>query len=374
MDPLSKRLPRRLLIDCTTAGRRMTGIERYATEAGGSLAAAQRQLGVSVTVLLGRGGEAHWLQYQTSEGLDLRESPFTSVFLTQQLWLPYQVLRLRPDVAWFPCFPPSPLVFLGRTRVIRTIFDGFIWSKPNTMTLKNALYYKPLETWGSHYYSLVHTISEHARADIERHLPWLEGRVVSSGAGASRLPEPSGDGAAAFGVTGPYLLFVGTIEPRKNLPFLLKVFSQVRLERPDLKLVLAGRFGWATDEVIRNRKAAGLEDSVVLTGSISDSILSALYSGATALTYPSLREGFGLPVVEAMSRGLPVISSNTTSLPEVCGDAATLIPPDDERAWLQAIRDVLASPEKRERMAAAGREQARKFDWETVAGRIAETL
>ena len=170
------------------------------------------------------------------------------------------------------------------------------------------------------------------------------------------------------------MLAVGTLEPRKNLPFLLRVFQRFRERRPDMQLVLAGRFGWGAAEVRRTLAELGLDGQVVLTGAIADADLAALYEGAMALLFPSLHEGFGLPLIEAMSAGLPVVSSNVTSMPEVCSDAALLVPPGDEDCWLEAMRSMAEDAPLRVRLTELGLARAAAFSWDNVAARIAATI
>lgn len=365
----------RLVIDATIAGSRMSGLERYTTEVGGRLAAIKADEGMEVSLLIRRGSRAEWAKRLPHRADLLVESPSVSSLVTQQFWIPRMLQRKQADVAFFPGFPPSPLTFQQpRLRTVRTIFDAVMWAAPETTSRKNKLYYRPLETFGSHHYSQIHTISQHARAEIEHYLPWTVGRVAVSGCGVSASSEPDPRGARAFGVEGAYLLFVGTIEPRKNLPFLLDVFTDILREQPAVKLVIAGRPGWGQTVLAEQIVAKGVEGAVVLTGAISEAMLSALYREAAMLVFPSLYEGFGLPVVEAMKQGLPVISSDAASLPEVAGDAAITLAPHDKLAWTNAIRGILGDESLRRQMCNKGKLQAKRFEWDAVARRIGDTL
>jgi len=165
-----------------------------------------------------------------------------------------------------------------------------------------------------------------------------------------------------------FVLYVGTIEPRKNLVMLLGAFRQASLA--DLKLVIVGKRGWLFQEALARVHELGLEDQVIWTGFVPDDDLPALYSLAQVFAYPSLFEGFGLPVAEAMACGTPVLCSNTSSLPEVAGDAALLLPPTDVCAWSQAlvriVQDVSLHADLRER----GLRQAKRFTWEASANLV----
>ena len=181
-------------------------------------------------------------------------------------------------------------------------------------------------------------------------------------------PPGAADQAAAarlladLGVRGPFLLAVGTLEPRKNLPRLLAAFGEVTDELPDHFLVVAGPVGWGptlrpTWDSVR----------VKLAGPVGDPVLRALYRTAEGLAYPSLYEGFGLPVVEAMAHGLPVLTSDRSSLPEVAGDAAVLVDPLDRGAIAKGLVRLVTDSALRRRLADAGPRRAARFTWPATA-------
>lgn len=168
-----------------------------------------------------------------------------------------------------------------------------------------------------------------------------------------------------LGVTSPYLLSVGTLEPRKNLLRLVRAYRQVAPEVPHA-LVLAGPPGWQSAE-LEAELARASPGVIVRTGQVSDRDLDALYRGAAAFAYLSLYEGFGLPVVEAMARGVATITSNTSSLPEVAGDAALLVDPEDVGEIADALALVLTDPALAEDLRRRGRERAATFSWAATA-------
>lgn len=365
----------RLAIDATAVGNRISGIERYAFEVACHLLEYGEQRGWDVRLLIHKDSRERWAETIADAGAKILVSPWRSKLLTQQIWIPYILVKQRFNTAYFPGFPPSPLAFLiPNLKVVRTIFDGVMWAAPETISLKNRLYFRPLENFGSRRYALVHTISHNAKDEISKFLPYLQSKIFVSGCGVTIADQADARGASEVGATGEYLLFVGTLEPRKNIPFLLSAFSKVLSAHPQIKLVLAGRRGWGADAVDRQIVALGLSDNVVMTGPITDEVLSAIYSRATALVFPSFYEGFGLPVVEAMQKRVPVICSNTSSLPEVGGDAAILLPPDDQAAWVDAMCNVIKNPKLRSDMIAKGLEHAKMFQWNAVAARIGVTL
>jgi glycosyltransferase involved in cell wall biosynthesis len=166
-----------------------------------------------------------------------------------------------------------------------------------------------------------------------------------------------------------YILFVGTLEPRKNVTILLQAFAQVMAETPqdDLGLVIAGGRGWGSEDYLATVDALKLRDRVRFTGVVEDDHLPDLYRGALLFVYPSLYEGFGLPVLEAMACGTPVITSNRTSLPEVAGDAALLVDPTQPEALAAAMTSIIQDGELRQGLRAKGLTRARAFTWEAVA-------
>ena len=183
---------------------------------------------------------------------------------------------------------------------------------------------------------------------------------------------------SGFGIGGPFALFVGGIEPRKNLDALVEAFACV--DDPEPWLVIAGgRTYWApqgTEALLAKVEALPerLRRRVVLTGYVSDDEKRAMLAGATVLAYPSRYEGFGFPVLEGFSAGVPVLTSSAASLPEVAGDAALMVDPNDVDAIAEGLVRLFGEPDLRERLVAAGRDRLATFSWERTAGATAEVL
>ncbi|RME69436.1 MAG: glycosyltransferase family 1 protein, partial [Chloroflexi bacterium] len=165
----------------------------------------------------------------------------------------------------------------------------------------------------------------------------------------------------------PFILSVGTIQPRKNFRRLIQAFA--RLD-PPYTLVIAGGRGWGESDIFAEAVRLGLQDRVHFPGFIADDDLPALYSAAELFVYPSLYEGFGLPALEAMACGTPVVASNRSALPEVVGEAGLLVDPLDVGAIAGAMAQVLTTPELRQKLSEAGQRRAAQFTWDGVARQL----
>ncbi len=168
----------------------------------------------------------------------------------------------------------------------------------------------------------------------------------------------------------PYSFSIGTVQPRKNYSRLIRALAQLRAEGHDLALVIAGGRGWLEDEMYQTLREVRMQDYVHLIGFADESDLPALYSGALCTTFPSLYEGFGLPVLESMACGTPVVTSNVSSLPEVAGNAALQVNPYDLEAITDAVRRIINDYALREDLIERGYQQARRFTWEDSARQL----
>lgn len=216
------------------------------------------------------------------------------------------------------------------------------------------------------------TISESSRRDIIRFYRVPPHRVVVTplAAGPQYKPQPPGEVQRvrqAYGLQDRYLLAVGNVQPRKNLPRLIEAFSMVAGEVPDAQLAIVGRSAWRGSEVEATVNRLGLNNRVRFAGYVPDADLPALYTGAAAFCYPSLYEGFGLPPLEAMSCGTPTITSNVSSLPEVVGDAAITVDPTSVGDIADAVRHLLLDEAAHTEHRGRGLARAQQFSWERTA-------
>ena len=164
-----------------------------------------------------------------------------------------------------------------------------------------------------------------------------------------------------------FFLYLGNIEPRKNLITIIRAFKKFTENNHEIKLILAGEQTWLSEKITDEIKKLNLENSVFLPGYVDENDLPLWYASALAFLYPSKYEGFGLPVIEAMAAGAPVVTSNVSSLPEVAGNAAILLPPDDIDGWASAMKNLSENQEARNKLICSGFNRAQNFSWEKCA-------
>jgi glycosyltransferase involved in cell wall biosynthesis len=265
----------------------------------------------------------------------------------------------------------APLVFTGARRVL-TLHDVIPYIYPQTSTKLDWLIYHLWLPKVVRRIDAIITVSEQSKRDIVRYLSAKPEKITVIPEAASPLYRPidpiqKESRLLAHGIDFPYILYIGSIEARKNLIVLLEAYAQLRHWSQKWKLVIVGARKWKYTPVFNTLERLQLSSYVHFTGYIPEADLPALYNGASLFVFPSLYEGFGLPVLEAMACGTPVITSNCSSLPEVTADAAILIHPMDVNAITLAIRRVLEEPDLAISLRQKGIARARHYSWESTA-------
>lgn len=275
--------------------------------------------------------------------------------------------RSRPDVTFVPAHT-LPLWFPGRAVV--TIHDLGYKYFPDAHPAAARLYLEWTTRYSARRATRVIADSLATAHDLAAHYRISENKmsVVYPGVDETLAPVTDQEALATlwarYRLPERYLLFVGTLQPRKNIARIVQAYARWRAAHPDddIALVLAGQQGWLYDP----QWTAGV-DGVILPGYVDDADVPALYSGAQALLFPSLHEGFGFPILEAMRCGIPVITSNTSSMPEAAGEAALLVNARDVGAIASAIEQIVTDVQLRADLIARGHWQAERFTWARAA-------
>ncbi len=268
-----------------------------------------------------------------------------------------------------PCWRPCPTVL--------TVHDLIGYLFPANLPPVARFYWARWLPFSIRFAGRIIADSEHTRRDLERLLGVPRERITVIPLAADERFRPISDPVRRADVRDRYdlpasfILYVGTLEPRKGLDTLVNAYASLAAEFPHA-LVIAGKKGWYTLPLFRQIEALGLRYRVRFTDYVDDADLPVLYSLADLFVFPSRYEGFGLPPLEAMACGVPVISSNAASLPEVIGDAGVLVPPDNVGALAAAMRQVLVDETLRANLRARGLARAGRFSWDETARQTAK--
>ncbi|TAK25290.1 MAG: glycosyltransferase family 1 protein [Chloroflexota bacterium] len=350
----------RIAVDASRADwPRPTGTERYARE-----------------LCTGFGADPGPHQWTFYSGTPLRREIIgqarNTVLSAPRLWthvgLAGAMVRDQPDALFVPAHvipaihPAASLVTvhdLGYLRY-RLAYSPLAW-----------IYLVMSTIWSATVARTIICDSQATEGDLVQHIPAVRGKTRVVHLGVSPKFRPMGTAATeALGNGRDYLLFVGTMQPRKNLARLLRAYKWASCNRGFPRLVIAGspardaeRIGHLIDEL-------GLTERVWPVGYVAQEDLPALYSGALAFVFPSLYEGFGLPLLEAMACGTPVIAGRNSSMPEIVGDSGLLVDASNTEAISEAIRRVVDDRDLRQRLIARGQTRAAAFTWSATVARV----
>lgn len=354
-------------IDARLPYYRMGGISQYVLHLLPALAELDRNN--SYLVFQSRKDER---SYRPDRPNFRRVNVWTPCHHRRERWLlGAEVALRRPDVFHSPDFIPPAF---GAGRHVITVHDLNFLYYPEYLTAESRRYYREQIGWAVQRADSISADSEHTRQDLIARLAVPPEKVRTIYLAANPLyrqtpaPEMVAQTLAGYNLPRGFLLFVGTLEPRKNVPVLIEAYARLRREEQvDLPLILVGGKGWLYEEIFATIEKQGIARHVHHLSGVSDEVLAHLYHAAGALALPSHYEGFGLPPLEAMHCGCPVVVSDRASLPEIVGDAGILLPPDDVPAWAEALARALSDSEQRAQMIARGYRQAEQFTWEQTA-------
>jgi len=298
-----------------------------------------------------------------------------AVLFEHQLFEPLTLRRLRPQVLHTPGLA-SPLLWHGP--VVLTLHDVGFLHMPEQMSRASLYYWRYLALPSARRAARIVTVSYHAREEIARelHLP-LERieTVYNSIDDQFQAPVPAeaiAQARARYHLSEQYMLFVGTIQARKNVGALVRAFERLAPGMPDAQLALVGGISGNSEAILREVEQSPAAARIRMTGRVAYEDLPAIYAGAQVLVLPSKHEGFGLTMIEAMACGTPVVANNASCLPEVAGDAAVLVDADDAEAFAATIRQVMEDEALRRDLIARGFQRAAQFRPEICAQRMLE--
>ncbi|GMR19027.1 MAG: glycosyltransferase family 1 protein [Patescibacteria group bacterium] len=286
--------------------------------------------------------------------------------------LPLEAFFGRHDIYFFPDFVEYPH-WTGKSVVV--IHDLSFLKVPQYVAKFNEIFLRRFVSVSAKRADHLIANSEYTKQDIVNTYKISEDRVTVAYPGVDRkkfkpASKPQIEKVKEkYGLEKPFILYLGTLEPRKNIVSILKAYANLE-SRGDFNLVLAGKKGWMYNEIFRQVEDLGIEEDVIFTGFVPDEDKPVLLSAAEVFVYPSFFEGFGMPVVEAQACGTPVVTSNTTSLPEAAGGAALLVDPHQVDGLKGAVERLLSAAELRENLSAKGLENAKRFRWDESAGKV----
>jgi glycosyltransferase involved in cell wall biosynthesis len=301
-------------------------------------------------------------------GAELRVIPFPRLWT--HLRLSWEMARHAPDLLFVPAHVLPPV---HPKRTLVTIHDLGYRYFPEAHPRRQRLYLDWSTRWNARVADHILADSGATRDALVQAYSIDAAKITVAYPGYDSDLAPVRDAGvlaavrARYHIPGPYILFVGRLQPRKNLVRLIDAFARLAPARPALSLVLAGPAGWLAEPIHARVRELGLEARVLFPGYVAETDKAALTSGAQVFAYPSLYEGFGFPVLEAQACGVPLLASTTTSLPEVVGDGGLLVDPLDASAIAEGLARLLDDVMLRRTLIALGAANLRRFSWDVTA-------
>lgn len=376
---MAQHKPFRIGFDVTSAMTQGGGIGRYTRELIRTVTAIDRTNNYQLfsAKLIDKPPIAHPLP--TGHHIDYRAALLSERWL-YRLWyraripLPVQVFTGKIDLFHSPDFVLPPVA--GNIPTLLTVHDLSFVHFADVYVPTLVAYLNKVVPWSVQRATHILADSEATKRDLIEIYGVSAEKVSTLYAGVSPHFQPITKEKQFRAVrkkyglgTAPYIFTVGTVQPRKNYRMLIRAFASIAQQFPH-NLVVAGGKGWLFDDILAEIEAQGLVGRVHFIGFADDEDLPTLYSDATLFVMPSIYEGFGIPILEAMASGAPVVASNASCLPEVVGDAGMLLDPNDQRAWTHAMMALLQDAPQRARLVGRGALQVRKFTWQKSAEQL----
>lgn len=364
----------KILIDLTSLADNFSGIERYALNISKQMINQDK---VNSYILLFK-NKVHqdFNKFKNHRNIELKVIKGKNKVIFNQIILPRYLYSVKADKYLFLAFP-SPIIF-RKKGIINTVHDLTAWDYPQTMKISSKVYFKASIINAVNVSEKIITVSEFSKSRIEDTFRKSNIEVVYNGISEVFLNNDKDNKSSKYiknkyNLPDNYIMCLCTLEPRKNIDLLIKAYIELKYEEKiDLKLVLVGRKGWKIDKLLSEVNEKYSKD-IVITGFVNDEDLPVIYEGSKMFIFPSLYEGFGIPIIEAMYMGVPVICSNTSSLPEVVNGNGLLFNNNDKDDLKDKIIKFLnMSKSDIDDIKLASKKRADSFHWITEAQKIIE--
>jgi glycosyltransferase involved in cell wall biosynthesis len=294
--------------------------------------------------------------------------------------LPFDLYKYKPDVLFMP-IQQIPYLRPKRIKTVAVIHDLAVHYYPEYFTYKDWLLLHVFSAYAAREADEIITVSKATAMDVTKFYGRTKNvHVVHHGVDSDRFRLPNEEELDVSwnrlketypNLKKPYLLYVGQIQPRKNLIRLIDAFEKIKKEGSELQLVIAGSHGWLNKPIEKRIADSKAKEDIILTGRVEDELLPAFYWHAESFVLPSLYEGFGMPILEAFACGCPVLTSNVSSMPEVAGKAAVLVEPINVDSIVRGIREVI---KRKGELKQLGLERVKEFSWDKTAKEILNVI
>jgi glycosyltransferase involved in cell wall biosynthesis len=356
---------KRILYDLTFVGDgRVSGVERFAIEISENLV-NDNETEITLAVPKGFRGENKLVNYVYL--------PFKNK-MACHLILPFYIFLGKYDAVLLPAFPPVIFSYFsylfGRCEFYRVVHDVVYWQQKSTIPNKAKLYLKPLEEFWLSRYKKVITVSEYSKLAIENVLGLKNVTVCPNGVSSVFLS----DSKVKRRTENFRIISVGTIEPRKNYSFLVDLFIEITKKYPTAELVICGRAGWGYSDLLEKLNSLESKSQIKVLSDLSDEELDFEYQNADFFVYPSLEEGFGIPIVEAMSYGLPVVASNNSAITEVVSKYGILLDSYHVSEWVESLVAIAEDQNRYTNLSQLSVERSKQFSWKESALKMIRLL